>query len=180
MPTGPANLAYRAAALLAERTGVEPAVHLDVDKSIPVAGGLAGGSADAAGALVACDALWGTGLSGTELAELAAELGSDIPFSLLGGTALGTGRGEKLEPVTDPGDWCWVLGTFTDGLSTPAAYAELDRLRAAAEPDHAGGGPGGAAGAPDRPGTPDDRNRPRATYGPARAGSPDAVLAALD
>ena len=94
-----------------------------------MAGGLAGGSADAAAALVACDALWGAGLAREALAELAAELGSDVPFSLLGGTAIGTGRGERLTPALARGEYHWVLALAGHGLSTPDVYAELDRLR---------------------------------------------------
>ncbi|MFP5218246.1 MAG: 4-(cytidine 5'-diphospho)-2-C-methyl-D-erythritol kinase [Actinomycetes bacterium] len=129
VPTDERNLAWRAAALLAEHTGRAPAVALHVRKSIPVAGGCAGGSADAAAALVACDALWGTGMTKDGLAALAARLGSDVPFSLHGGTALGTGRGEQLTPVLERGRWSWVLALSDTRLSTPAVYAELDRLR---------------------------------------------------
>jgi 4-diphosphocytidyl-2-C-methyl-D-erythritol kinase len=135
LPADAGNLAWRAAALLAARTGVEPAVHLDLAKGIPVAGGLAGGSADAAATLVACDALWGTGLDRAELLELAAQLGADVAFGLVGGIALGTGRGERLTPVLATGRWHWVLGIAHSGLSTPAVYRELDRLRAATDPE---------------------------------------------
>jgi 4-diphosphocytidyl-2-C-methyl-D-erythritol kinase len=130
LPLDQDNLVWRAAVLLAERAGVQPAVRLDVAKGIPVAGGLAGGSADAAATLVACDALWGTGMDRVDLLELAAELGSDVAFSLTGGTALGTGRGERLTPVLAAGRWHWVLAVAGDGLSTPTVYGELDRLRA--------------------------------------------------
>jgi 4-diphosphocytidyl-2-C-methyl-D-erythritol kinase len=126
------NIAWRAAIALAERTGVEPAVRLELSKGIPVAGGLAGGSADAAATLVACDALWGTELGRPELVELAAQLGSDVAFALTGGTALGTGRGERLTPVLAAGRWHWVLALADGGLSTPEVYRELDRLRAEA------------------------------------------------
>jgi 4-diphosphocytidyl-2-C-methyl-D-erythritol kinase len=129
VPQDSSNLAVAAALALAERAGVEPLVRLHVTKSIPVAGGMAGGSADAAAALVACDALWQTGLSRSELAELAAELGSDVPFSLVGGTALGTGRGEVLTPVLARGRFHWVVAIADGGLSTPDVYAECDRLR---------------------------------------------------
>ena len=142
LPLDDGNLAWRAAVLLAERAGVQPAVRLDVVKGIPVAGGLAGGSADAAATLVACDALWGTGMDRAELLELAAELGSDVAFSLTGGTALGTGRGERLTPVLAAGRWHWVLAVAGDGLSTPKVYKELDRLRSVTELP--------AAGEPDR------------------------------
>jgi 4-diphosphocytidyl-2-C-methyl-D-erythritol kinase len=129
VPQDRSNLAVAAALALAERAGVEPLVRLHITKSIPVAGGMAGGSADAAAALVACDALWQTGLSRSELAELAAALGSDVPFSLVGGTALGTGRGEVLTPVLARGRFHWVVAIADGGLSTPTVYAECDRLR---------------------------------------------------
>ncbi len=130
VPTDLTNLAARAVLALAERTGNDPAVAVVLRKGIPVAGGMAGGSADAAAALVACDALWGTGLSRDELADLGATLGSDVPFSLHGGTALGTGRGEQLTPVLGQGEFSWVLALADGGLSTPEVYAELDRQRA--------------------------------------------------
>jgi len=130
VPTGPDNLAARAAALLAEHVGVEPRVALHIRKDIPVAGGMAGGSADAAAALVACDALWETRLSRETLLELGARLGSDVPFALLGGTAVGLGRGERLTSVEAAGSFDWVFGYANGGLSTPQVYAECDRLRA--------------------------------------------------
>ncbi len=130
VPTDPTNLAVRAVQLLAQQTGNDPAVRIEISKGIPVAGGCAGGSADAAAALVGCDALWGTALSRDELAILGARLGSDVPFSLHGGTALGTGRGEQLTPVLGNGDYAWVLALAEGGLSTPDVYAELDRQRA--------------------------------------------------
>jgi 4-diphosphocytidyl-2-C-methyl-D-erythritol kinase len=129
VPTDADNLALRAVQLLADTTGNDPNVGVRIHKGIPVAGGCAGGSADAAAALVACEALWGTGLAREELAELGAELGSDVPFSLHGGTALGTGRGEQLTPVLGQGTYCWVLALADEGLSTPEVYGELDRLR---------------------------------------------------
>ena len=129
LPVDDGNLAVRAARLLAEHTDNDPALRLVLHKSIPVAGGCAGGSADAAAALVACDALWGTGLPRDELAGLAVRLGSDVPFALHGGTALGTGRGERLAPVLGQGTYAWVLALADAGLSTPEVYAQLDRLR---------------------------------------------------
>jgi 4-diphosphocytidyl-2-C-methyl-D-erythritol kinase len=99
--------------------GIHDGVHLHLRKGIPVAGGMAGGSADAAGALVACDALWHTGLSREELLGLAARLGSDVSFSLLGGTAVGTGRGERLTPALARGEYHWVVALAGFGLSTP-------------------------------------------------------------
>jgi len=129
LPADERNLAWRAAELLAAHAGVPADVHLAVNKQIPVAAGLAGGSADAAATLVACDALWQTELGRPALHRLAAQLGSDVAFALAGGLALGTGRGELLTPVLATGEWHWVLAVADGGLSTPAVYAELDRLR---------------------------------------------------
>jgi len=140
VPADGTNLAARAVALLAQETGRAPAVRVAIRKGIPVAGGCAGGSADAAAALVAADALWGTNLSKERMAALAARLGSDVPFALHGGTALGTGRGERLTPVLAHGDYTWVLAVAERGLPTPAVYAELDRQRAS--------GPVGVVGDP--------------------------------
>ncbi|MEO5877377.1 MAG: 4-(cytidine 5'-diphospho)-2-C-methyl-D-erythritol kinase [Streptosporangiaceae bacterium] len=131
VPADASNLAAQAAALVAERLGVEPEADITIRKEIPVAGGMAGGSADAAAALVACNALWEGGLSPDELLELAATLGSDVPFALLGGTAVGTGRGEVLTPVPSRGEFHWVFALAEGGLSTPEVYAECDRIRAA-------------------------------------------------
>jgi 4-diphosphocytidyl-2-C-methyl-D-erythritol kinase len=130
VPTDSTNLAWRAAGALAAHAGIEPDVALHLMKRIPVAGGMAGGSADAAGTLLACDALWQLGTPRTELLELAAGLGSDVPFALQGGTAIGTGRGERLTPVLGKGAFHWVFALADGGLSTPAVYAECDRLRA--------------------------------------------------
>ncbi|ATL28367.1 4-(cytidine 5'-diphospho)-2-C-methyl-D-erythritol kinase [Streptomyces formicae] len=128
VPLDRTNLAARAVELLGARYGIAPDVHIHIAKDIPVAGGMAGGSADGAGALVACDALWGTGASREELLDICAELGSDVPFSLVGGAALGTGRGEKLEPLEVGGAFHWVFAVADGGLSTPAVYREFDRL----------------------------------------------------
>ncbi|OEU87551.1 4-diphosphocytidyl-2C-methyl-D-erythritol kinase [Streptomyces abyssalis] len=132
VPLDGSNLAARAARLLAERHGREPHVRLHIAKDIPVAGGMAGGSADAAGALLACDALWETRTSPDELRALGAELGSDVPFALVGGAALGQGRGELLTPLETGGTFHWVFAVADGGLSTPAVYRECDRLREAA------------------------------------------------
>ncbi|MGB8649401.1 MAG: 4-(cytidine 5'-diphospho)-2-C-methyl-D-erythritol kinase [Mycobacteriales bacterium] len=129
VPTDETNLAARAVLALAASTGEQPRVQVAVRKGIPVAGGCAGGSADAAATLVALDVLWGLGLTRAELAEVAVELGSDVPFSLHGGTALGTGRGERLTPVLGNGSYWWVLALSQGGLSTPDVYRELDRQR---------------------------------------------------
>ncbi|MEU1216944.1 4-(cytidine 5'-diphospho)-2-C-methyl-D-erythritol kinase [Streptomyces sp. NPDC005791] len=130
VPLDATNLAARAAIALAARYGLAPDVHLHIAKDIPVAGGMAGGSADGAAALLACDALWGTGASQEELLEICAELGSDVPFSLVGGAALGVGRGEQLTPVEVGGTFHWVFAVADGGLSTPAVYGEFDRLTA--------------------------------------------------
>ncbi|MFC5636464.1 4-(cytidine 5'-diphospho)-2-C-methyl-D-erythritol kinase [Streptomyces bullii] len=128
VPLDRTNLAARAALALAERYGRTPDVHLHIAKDIPVAGGMAGGSADGAGALLACDALWRTGASREELLDICAELGSDVPFSFVGGAALGTGRGEKLQPLEVGGAFHWVFAMAGRGLSTPAVFREFDRL----------------------------------------------------
>jgi 4-diphosphocytidyl-2-C-methyl-D-erythritol kinase len=165
VPAGPDNLALRAAAALRKaltgRTvgsraskGAGPAgVHITIAKRIPVAAGLAGGSADAAAALVACNELWDGGLSQPQLLEVAARVGSDVAFALLGGTAVGRGRGERLTPALAPStQYHWVLA-FADGhLSTPEVYAALDRQRAAggARGNAAGGGAAGGRAAGGR------------------------------
>jgi 4-diphosphocytidyl-2-C-methyl-D-erythritol kinase len=133
VPLDDDNLAVRAARALAKHAGRPYGAALKIRKSIPVAGGMAGGSADAAGALVACNALWELGLTGEELLEIGAELGSDVPFALLGGTAVGTGRGERLAAAEVSGRFHWVFALADGGLSTPAVYAECDRLRLATE-----------------------------------------------
>ncbi|MGW6566517.1 4-(cytidine 5'-diphospho)-2-C-methyl-D-erythritol kinase [Streptomyces sp. NPDC054975] len=130
VPLDRTNLAARAAELLAARHGISPDVHLHIAKDIPVAGGMAGGSADGAGALLACDALWGLNSSRAELLDICAELGSDVPFSLVGGAALGVGRGERLTELPVGGDFHWVFAVADGGLSTPAVYGEFDRLHA--------------------------------------------------
>lgn len=122
------NLAMRAARLVETHFDVEP-VHIAIRKGIPVAGGMAGGSADAAATLVALDHLWDLDLDREELEELGSELGSDVPFLIAGGTAMGSGRGELLAPVLARGTYHWVFALAEGGLSTPAVYAECDRLR---------------------------------------------------
>ncbi|WP_028653629.1 4-(cytidine 5'-diphospho)-2-C-methyl-D-erythritol kinase [Nocardioides halotolerans] len=134
------NLVDRAARLLAGHHGIDALASVSVAKAIPVAGGMAGGSADAAAALVALDRLWQLHTSDDDLLALAARLGSDVPFALLGGTALGTGRGELVEPVPDQATWWWVAVPSGEGLSTPAVYRRFDDLTpdAPAEPEGAG------------------------------------------
>ncbi|MER6832150.1 4-(cytidine 5'-diphospho)-2-C-methyl-D-erythritol kinase [Streptosporangium sp. NPDC000563] len=131
VPEDGENLAIKAALALAGHAGRSYGVNLLIRKSIPVAGGMAGGSADAAAALVACNELWGLGLPLEDLMEIAADIGSDVPFALLGGTAVGTGRGERLTPLKVEGDFHWVFALADGGLSTATVYAECDRLREA-------------------------------------------------
>jgi 4-diphosphocytidyl-2-C-methyl-D-erythritol kinase len=129
LPNDERNLAWQAAELMAEHVGRAPDVAITIDKSIPVAGGMAGGSADAAAVLVAMNSLWELGVPRRDLHALAARLGSDVPFALHGGTALGTGRGEELATVLARNTFHWVLAFADAGLSTPAVFAEIDRLR---------------------------------------------------
>jgi 4-diphosphocytidyl-2-C-methyl-D-erythritol kinase len=129
VPADESNLAVRAAKLLAEDAGIDEGVSLTILKRIPVAGGMAGGSSDAAAALVACDSLWETRLGRDDLMSLAAQLGSDVPFCLVGGTAAGSGRGEVISPALVLGEYHWVFAFSDRGLSTPEVFAELDRRR---------------------------------------------------
>lgn len=129
VPADDRNLALRAARLVAQKIGHPGGVHLDIVKHVPVAGGMGGGSADAAAALVACDALWSAELGTGQLHQLAARLGADVPFALMGGTAIGTGRGDELSPALAKGRFDWVIVPSTAGLSTPEVYAHLDALR---------------------------------------------------
>ena len=129
VPTDASNIAIRAAQLLARRTGYRGGVRLEIEKHVPVTGGMGGGSADAAATLLACDALWGTALPRDEMLTLAAELGADVPFAFTGGTAIGTGRGDQLSPALAKGSFQWVLALADFGLSTPEVYSELDRHR---------------------------------------------------
>jgi 4-diphosphocytidyl-2-C-methyl-D-erythritol kinase len=126
VPTDGSNIAIKAARLLARKTGYRGGARIAITKKVPVAGGMGGGSADAAATLLACDALWGTELPREELIGLARELGADVPFALTGGTAIGTGRGDQLSPALAKGTFQWVLVLADYGLSTPAVYTELD------------------------------------------------------
>lgn len=128
VPTDGTNLAVRAARLLSDSTRVRAGVHLHLTKGVPTAGGMGGGSADAAAALLACDLLWETGLARDELAELAAELGADVPFALTGLTAVGTGRGDAITPALARGQFHWVLALQDEGLSTPEVFRRFDAL----------------------------------------------------
>ncbi len=129
LATDGSNLAIRAARLLARKSGYRRGVRLEIEKRIPIAGGMGGGSADAAATLLACDALWETGLSREELLGLAGQLGADVPFAFSGGTAVGTGRGDELSPALAKGVFHWVFAFADFGMSTPEVYTELDRHR---------------------------------------------------
>ncbi len=133
VPTDDTNLAVRAAQELAGAYGIGTPVAISITKEIPVAGGMAGGSADAAATLVACNRLWGLELTLEELEGAAAALGSDVPFLLHGGTSLGAGRGDQVVPLLARGKYHWVFALADEGLSTPAVYAECDRLRGSAD-----------------------------------------------
>ena len=169
VPTGEDNLAVAAARLLAAATGVTEGVDLLVRKRVPVAGGMAGGSADAAGTLLACNQLWGTGLALDHLMSLARHLGADVPFPLLGGSALGTDRGDELSPLMTRGTYHWVLALQDRGLPTPLVFRRLDELR----------GPGAGPEAPVS-----TRESPASGLTPqpdarTRASAPDPVPPAL-
>lgn len=163
VPLDRSNLAWKAASALVKAAGLRgSAVEIRIRKRIPVAAGLAGGSADAAATLLACNELWQTGLSQRQLSELAAGLGSDVPFALLGGTAVGRGRGEELTPALAAGSYHWALAFAHQGLSTAQVYATCDRLRAARA----------AAGDQPEPGEP-ELSRPLMTA--LRSGDPARV-----
>ena len=134
LPTDQRNLAWQAAELMASHVGRSPDVEIAIEKSIPVAGGMAGGSADAAAVLVGMNNLWEVGVPRRDLHTLAARLGSDVPFALHGGTALGTGRGEDLATVLARTTFHWVLAFAAGGLSAGAVFTEIDRLRNAGKP----------------------------------------------
>ena len=133
VPLDESNLVIRAARAVAARYGVTAGVHLHILKGVPVAGGMAGGSADAAAALVACAEVWEVGATRDELDELASSLGADVPFALHGHTAVGLGRGDELSPAMTHGEFHWVFATQGHGLSTPAVYGEFDRQVTAGE-----------------------------------------------
>jgi 4-diphosphocytidyl-2-C-methyl-D-erythritol kinase len=133
VPEDSSNLAVKAALLIAEKFDFDVDVHIEVKKSIPVAGGMAGGSADAAATLIAMDALYKLDATREELLDLGSQLGSDVPFMIAGGTAVGTGRGDQLTAALSRGTYHWVFALSSVGLSTPAVYAECDRMRAELE-----------------------------------------------
>lgn len=129
VPEDATNLAWRAAERMAAEVACAADLHITISKGIPTAGGMAGGSADCAATMIAINELWQAGISREHMQEMAAELGSDVPFCVAGGTALGTGRGEVLTPVLARGEYHWVIATAGSGLSTPRVYAQLDAMR---------------------------------------------------
>ena len=129
VPTDEKNLSFKAAKLMVTRYGISEDISINLRKEIPVAGGMAGGSADAAGVLVGIDSLFELGLSRDELEKVASELGSDVPFAISGGVAIGRGHGDVITPALSRGSYHWVLALSGQGLSTPAVYKECDRLR---------------------------------------------------
>ena len=128
VPDDDTNIAIRAGRALTAHHGIALSAHIEIHKGIPVAGGMAGGSADAAATLVALDRLWGLETPDDELLAIAAELGSDVPFALIGGAAVGSGRGELVTPVTDTTSLWWIVVPHEIGLSTPAVYRHFDVL----------------------------------------------------
>jgi len=130
VPEDDGNLAVRAVRAMAALAGCSPNVAISISKGIPVAAGMAGGSADAAAAMLAAERVFQAGMDNWQLERLAAGIGSDVPFLLMGGTALGTGRGELVSPVLSRGAYHWVFAIAAEGLETARVYAELDRMRA--------------------------------------------------
>ena len=129
LPLDKNNLAYKAAELMMKKFEISDGLEITLTKEIPIAGGMAGGSADAGATIVAIDSLFGLGLKRNDMERIGAELGADIPFTISGGTAIGTGRGDQITPVLSRGSYNWVLALSSSGLSTPAVYGECDRLR---------------------------------------------------
>lgn len=129
LPLDNNNLAFKAAQLMAKKFVITDGIEITLNKEIPIAGGMAGGSADAGATIVGIDALFSLGLKRNEMEKIGSELGADIPFTISGGTAIGTGRGDQITPVLSRGSYSWVLALSSSGLSTPAVYNECDRLR---------------------------------------------------
>jgi len=129
VPEGKDNLAYQAVELMRKKFEVKDGIEIKIKKEIPIAGGMAGGSANAGAAIVGFDSLFSLGLSRNEMELIGSQLGADVPFTISGGTAIGTGRGDRITPVLSRGNYFWVLALSSSGLSTPAVYNECDRLR---------------------------------------------------
>ena len=129
VPADNSNLAVKAAELMIKNYDLPTDLIIKLKKEIPVAGGMAGGSADAAGVIVGLDSLFELGLSRDEMEIVGSKIGSDVPFSICGGVAIGTGRGDQITPALAKGSYNWVLALSGQGLSTPSVYQECDRLR---------------------------------------------------
>ena len=129
IPLGKENLAYKAADLMRKKFDISTGLLIKIKKEIPIAGGMAGGSANAGATIVGIDALFSLGLKRDEMERIGGEIGADVPFTISGGTAIGTGRGDQITPVLSRGSYNWVLALSSSGLSTPAVYKECDRLR---------------------------------------------------
>ena len=129
VPADNSNLAIRAAELMIKNYDLPIDLEIKLKKEIPVAGGMAGGSADAAGVIVGLDSLFELGLSRDEMESVGSKIGSDVPFSICGGVAIGSGRGDQITPALAKGNYFWVLALSGQGLATPSVYQECDRLR---------------------------------------------------
>ena len=129
VPSDNSNLAVKAATLMIKKYDLPNDLSIKLKKEIPVAGGMAGGSADAAGVIVGLDSLFELGLSRDEMEMVGSKIGADVPFSICGGVAIGTGRGDQITPALFKGSYNWVLALSGQGLATPSVYAECDRLR---------------------------------------------------
>ena len=129
IPLGIENLAFKAAELMRKKFDISTGLLIKIKKEIPIAGGMAGGSANAGATIVGIDALFSLGLKRDEMERIGVEIGADVPFTISGGTAIGTGRGDQITPVLSRGSYNWVLALSSSGLSTPAVYKECDRLR---------------------------------------------------
>jgi 4-diphosphocytidyl-2-C-methyl-D-erythritol kinase len=129
VPADSSNLAIRAAELMIKNYDLPADLAIKLKKEIPVAGGMAGGSADAAGVIVGLDSLFELGLSRDEMESIGSKIGSDVPFSICGGVAIGSGRGDQITPALAKGNYFWVLALSNQGLATPSVYQECDRLR---------------------------------------------------
>ena len=129
VPSDNSNLAVKAATLMIKKYDLPNDLNIKLKKEIPVAGGMAGGSADAAGVIVGLDSLFELGLSRDEMEMVGSKIGADVPFSICGGVAIGTGRGDQITPALFKGSYNWVLALSGQGLATPSVYAECDRLR---------------------------------------------------
>ena len=129
VPADNSNLAVKAAQLMIKNYDLPQDLVIKLKKEIPVAGGMAGGSADAAGVIVGLDSLFELGLSRDVMESVGSKIGSDVPFSICGGVAIGTGRGDQITPALAKGSYNWVLALSGQGLATPSVYQECDRLR---------------------------------------------------